>query len=390
MSTFEAVTDLDVTDYDLGQDPARDELLGVQKDERVAVIRSSDRMSFKRCRRRWNWTSHLRQNLTTIESASPLWFGSGMHFAWEDYHGPRKYAHPRDAFKDYVKATYTASKRGNFFLPPDWPDLAVLGVKMLEYYADVWLINRDPLRTFIFNGVPQVEVHALVPIPITTPWYDRVLYAVTLDRVVEEEDGKLAILDYKTAKRFQTHFLQTDPQISAYCWIGNQLYPGRRIDSFIYQQHRKDAPIEPRRLSDGTFSTAKGQLTTRSLYKKALVNQYGDVMNAPIENLDYLNWLGTQEDDNHDRFIRRDRVRRNQHQSEAEGAKLLMELEEMLNPDVPLYPNPTRECGSMCAFNTACINMDDGSDFEHEIQMGFRTKDADFDHWRKFLPEDKR
>lgn len=380
------MSDLDVDDYELGVDESRDELLGVQKDERVAIIRTSDRGGFRRCRRRWGWQSHLRGNLTTIESISPLWFGSGMHFAWEDMHGHQKYDHPKEAFVDYVRATRKAAKLSGLHLPHDWQELTQLGIGMLEYYADIWIPARDPLKTLIVDGKPQVEVNALVPIPIKSPHYDRVLYAVTLDRVVENEYGNIGIVDYKTAKRFQTHFFQTDPQISAYCWLGAQIYE-RPIDFFIYQQHRKDVPVPPRALATGGISTAKGQLTTHGLYRRSLINLYGAVLNAPKANVDYLNRLAEEEDENQDRFVRRDKIFRNAFQAESEGTKLLLELEEMLNPDLPLYPNPTRECGHMCSFSNACVSMDDGGDWEYELQIGFRQKDADFDHWRKYLPE---
>src|SRR4051812_22681517 len=92
--------------FDLGQDPELEELLGVKRQERVAIIRTSDRTGFRRCRRRWGWSSHLKGNLAPREAISPLWFGSGFHFALEDFHGPRQYASPIDAFNDFVRATY--------------------------------------------------------------------------------------------------------------------------------------------------------------------------------------------------------------------------------------------------------------------------------------------
>jgi len=374
--------------FDFGADVKLEEITGVLVNGRTAIIRTSDRGNFKRCRRRWHWSSHLRQNLTSKESASPLWYGSGFHFAMEDFHGLREYSHPVEAFEAYVKATYAQVKGSNRLLPSDWPELVQLGRGMLSYYADTWLVARDPLKTYIHEGRPQVEVNALIPLPIKHPDYDQILYGATLDRVVIDDDGWLWIVDYKTAKRIQTQFFQTDPQISAYCWLASQLY-GKPIRGFIYQQHRKDVPIDPRVVGSGkvSISTAKGQLTTHRHYRRCLINLYGDVLNAPQENVDFLNWLNEQETSTQDKFVRRDFVYRNEHQIEAEGAKIMMEVPDMLNKDLPLYPNPTRECGHMCNFNSACISLDDGSDWEDELRMGFRMKDADFDSWRKYLPK---
>lgn len=375
--------------FDFGADEKPDELVGITKQPRRAIIRTSDRNNFRRCRRRWHWSSHLRQNLTSIESASPLWYGSGFHFALEDFHGYRKYGHPVDAFDDYVRATYKMAKGDNRFLPVDWPELTKLGRGMLSYYADMWLQARDPLKTFWYKGVPQVEVNVHIPLPIQHPEFDEVLYGLTMDRVIEDDDGWLWIVDYKTAKQIQTQFFQTDPQISAYCWAASQLY-GKPIRGFIYQQHRKDTPVDPRILGTGKISTAETQLTTHRHYRRSLINLYGDVESAPRENIDFLNWLETNETTNQDKFVRRDFIYRNAHQIEAEGTKILMEAEDMLNPDLPLYPNPTRECGHLCNFNYACIALDDGGNWEEDLKDSFRQKDASFDSWRAYLPKPKQ
>lgn len=376
---------LDNDPFDLEVDPSREELTGVEVHGRTAVLRTSDRTSFKRCRRRWGWQSHLRGNLAQREGIAPLWFGSGIHYAMEDFHGYKRYDHPIAAFEAYVKATYKQSKATGKQLPFNWPELVVLGRGMLSYYADTWLNARDPLKTFVWGGKPQVEVNVRVEVPFSSPHYDHIYYAATFDRVVIDEHGFLYIVDYKTAKRIQTQFYQTDPQISSYCWLASRLYD-RPIGGFIYQQHRKDVPVEPRILGDGTISIARSQLTTHRAYRKALIKLYGEVLKAPSQNVEFLNWLNSIESASQDRYIRRDWIYRNEYQIESEGTKILMECADILNPDLPLYPNPVRECGNMCPFNNACVSMDDGGDWEHELAIGFTQKDADFDSWRKYLP----
>lgn len=385
----DSITDDDDA-FDLGVDPKPEELIHpvLTKGKRVAIIRTSDRNVFRRCRRLWNWSSHLRQGLAPTEAASPLWFGTGFHFAMEDFHGYRKYSHPVKAFEAYVKATYKQAKGNPRLLPYDWSDLVVLGRGMLSYYADEWLVARDPLETFVWEGRPQVEVHVQFPLPIKVPGYDQILYGATIDRIaIDKRTGLLWIIDYKTAKRMQTQFLQTDPQISAYCWIVSSLY-GLPVGGFVYQQHRKDVPEDPRILASGKISTAKGLRTTHRAYRRALLNLYGDVEVAPRANIDYLNELNRIESVETDLFIRRDRIRRNQRQVEAEGEKVLMEVEEMFREDIPLYPSPTRECAHLCNFNNACISLDDGGDWEMELQVGFKKKADDFESWRKYLPKD--
>jgi len=199
--------------------------------------------------------------------------------------------------------------------------------------------------------------------------YSRALYSVTIDRVTEDSDGLLWLVDYKTAKQMQTMHFAIDPQIGAYYWAASHIYR-RPIGGFIFQQHRKDIPAPPRMLSSGRLSSDVRQLTTHTAYRGALCNIFGeDSSRWPKENLKVLNELAFEETPEADRFIRRDRVYRNEYAFESEGAKILLELEDMLNPNLPLYPNPTRDCAFLCPFMHACVSIDDGSDWEQELEL---------------------
>lgn len=351
---------------------------------RVAVIRTSDRILYKRCRRKWGWQSHLRGNLGSKEGQSPLWLGSGFHYALEDFHGYNRFGHPAEALKAYVAATKKTNPRG---LPATWREDAELGIGMLHYYADSWLRNRQPLETYIHNGVPQVEVNFRIHIPFDpiklAAWgYDEVVYSGTLDRVCVDQHGNLWIVEYKTAKTIQTLHLENDSQVTSYCWAGLHLYD-RPIAGVIYQQHRKELPAEPKILATGKLSTDKRQLITFQSFKTSIQRMYGSVERAPIQYIDMLNDLAKGEVVQGDKFVWRSKVERNLHQCEAEGIKILMEVEEMLNPELGLYPNPDRTCQYMCPFNGACVSMDDGGDYEYELSLLFQDRDPVYDHWRK-------
>lgn len=688
----------DPTQYDF--DPRPSDFTEEERQERIAVIRTSDRIMFRRCRRRWGWNSHLRGNIGPKQNPAPLWMGTGFHFALEDCHGINKYGHPATAFEAYVEATKRSARRDPNRLPADIVELTDLATGMLRYYWDEWLIARDKLVTYVHAGIPQTEVNFRVEVP----WeagkygYDKVVYSGTLDRVVIDEHGQLWIVEYKTAKTIQTLHYSNDSQISTYCvpldteiltrsgwkkyseltvgddvlgydidsdslqwtqllavnlpgkqalqrikgkslefvctpehewvketrllgtayrgrkvtqirkgpitrdqgnsrlilsapyaggqstltpdeaavlgwiltdgshtradcieiaqkkyanevqqlldtfpgavtrvtehkgtkrwhlsclftdslwrrarmshtlegwenflfgmtkealqafcaaamlgdgnvsgqffqnqgtkhelfklaffllgkfptksrgdsrhnkwsdktdrntftikdrhcytrvlqiadageeevwcpttalgtwimrqdgqiaitgncWAGNLLY-GRPVAGVIYQQHRKALPAEPRVLANGRLSQDKRQLITHRSLRRYIKNLYGEVTNAPQDYVDFLNWLATQEDMDSDKFIRRDKIRRNDHQREAEGVKILMEIEEMLNPDLALYPNPDRTCQYMCPFNGACVSLDDGGDWEYELEILMQQRDKEYDTWRKFL-----
>ena len=136
---------------------------------KAIVIRTSDRISFKKCRRAWAWSSHLKGNLGPAYLASPLWFGSAIHFALEDFHGHKNFASAADAFKAYCIAT---SKQHLRDLPTDAEELYRMGTAMMDYYTNDWLSERkidetyweaDPLTG---EMIPQVEVNFEIPVPL--------------------------------------------------------------------------------------------------------------------------------------------------------------------------------------------------------------------------------
>jgi len=389
----DGVDSFDPTQYEFEPDPKDltlpswlDTEVNPQTKERVAVIRTTDRMIFRRCRRKWHWSSHLRQNLGMKEGASPLWTGSGFHFALEDFHGLQRFTRASDAFSAYAEATKRKDPKA---LPASYLEDWELAVGMLDYYQYDWLKQRDPLQTYVFNGVPQVEVNFRVDIPIPQTWlkecgFDRCVYSGTLDRVVIDQYGLLWIVEYKTAKSIQTLHLSNDSQVSSYCWAGPHIY-GRPVVGVIYQQHRKDLPKRPKTLASGRLSLAKDQLTTRPLFRQAIVNQYGDVKHAPDDVVEFLNDLAKKETIEGDKFVDRRKIQRNEHQVQAEGTKILMEAMDMINPNLPLYPNPMRDCQFMCGFNGACVSLDDGSDWEYELDLLCKPREAVYDSWRKLI-----
>lgn len=351
---------------------------------RIAIIRTSDRIQFKACRRRWGWNSHLRHNLGPKQNAAPLWFGSGMHFALEDFHGYNRFGNPTDAFMAYVKAT---KEHDAAALPEEFPELIELGKDMMNYYVGVWLRNRNPLKTYWVDGKPQVEVNFRFKIPVRPELlekygWDEVYYSGTIDRVcIDEENDGLYLMDYKSAKAIATLHYLTDPQISAYMWAAPYIYD-KPILGFIYQQHKKEVPKPGRTLKAGGISIAQNQSTDYYMYKKSLIDAYGAVANAPDGNREFLSQLQMLENENDNPFIRRDIIQRNRAQAESEGMKIMLEVEDMLNPDLALYPNQTRDCATFCPFISPCVSLDAGMDFKAELDLLMRPRAASYDPWR--------
>jgi hypothetical protein len=359
------------------------------RDEAVALVeptfiaRTSDRILFRKCRRLWGWMSVNGQGRKMRTEADYFWFGTGMHFALEDYHGLNIYGHPTIAFKAYQMATMAANR-----CPATWRSLETLGMAMMSYYGEIWLRHREPLKTFVWNGKPQVEVNARIDLGKYDQQGRRIMYGFTLDRVIEDEFGQLWIVEYKSAKSFRLHHFDVDDQITAYCWAAWYLY-GKPVAGVIYQQHKKSLPAPPKILSTGRVSHDKRQSTSAALYGEMLRQFYGSVEKAPNQNILMWNALISEEDEDKDRFIRRDKIERSPEQLQSFEEKLFMELEDMTRPNLALYPNPSKDCEWACPLQGACVALDRKEDFDQYLDaytyMAHTVAEEQL-KWRKLLP----
>lgn len=374
------------------------------------TIRTSDRRTFRRCMRKWDTISSMRQNLTRkgTETNINFWFGTGIHFALEDFHGYNKYGDPRRAFYAYFKAFDEDT------LPIGAESLYDLGMSMLSYYMvwypkhnmapqfeTAWLDTEgNPVPANTEGASPAVEVKFMIPLDTHAivdrqgnliaqfkgeqAEYDgRILYVKeqqvylcdkhtdealpvqivpiyyhgTVDKIVQDKLGRYWILDYKTAKGADTNKLDTDDQITAYLWAAAKSFKFP-VYGFIYHQLTKDKVKEPKRLKDGTLSVDKKQKTTYGLLKEALIEEYGAVTSAPSKYIEFLNVLAEKESPEGDRFIRWDFIKRSPEQLENHQKAIYSELEIMLNTSITPYPNPTRDCIWDCPIRDACIAHD--------------------------------
>lgn len=407
------------------------------------TIRTSGRRVFRRCLRKWGFQSSMKMNLQGkgTEQNINFWFGSAIHFAMEDFFGDNKFGDLQRAFQAYYAAFEAADR------PPGADEHYYLGLGMLDYfqewYADhneahgfetVWLdenkqqvppgtVGARPLveESFILDlGVKvwvredneaivdekKFTIHAededlfyileedeynifeskkvyVFPVPIC--------YHGTLDRVVRDRQGRWWIMDWKTAKSADTNKLDTDDQISAYMWAAEQWF-GHPIHGFVYVQLTKDLPKVPKRLQTGALSVDKKQKTTHKLFRQELIKDYGEVRKAPAKMVDFLHALAEEETPEGDRFVRWDLVTRNQAQKVSTYYHILAEVNLMVQPDLHLFPNPTRDCIWDCPFRDACLMMDRGED--HLVQQWLdanfeprpRDEDGNIDEWRKNIP----
>lgn len=134
----------------------------------VHSIHTSERRSFRGCRRRWNWI--YNEYYYPKVTAKPLEFGVAFHKAMEVYYNPQTW-HDREtaaalaqkAFVDTVREQYKAYLKNNMGrIDPDakadYDERTKLGIGMLRYYTKTVSPMWD-------NFIPvKVEIEFEVPI----------------------------------------------------------------------------------------------------------------------------------------------------------------------------------------------------------------------------------
>ncbi len=343
----------------------------------ILPIHTHDRIRYKRCRRKWHLGSPLRLHLVPKEQGPNihLWLGSGFHFALEDFHGYNRFGDPCEALAAFYSAFHTEE------LPEGAEDSISLGIGMFEHYKR-WLKYRELYQTVWLDSKPQVEVHIELQFEDLSEMAGApVIFRGTIDRVVEDEYGNWWVQDYKTAANIDTNKLATDPQIGNYVWAAEQHYE-REIAGMIYTQFAKKVPKPPKVLKNGWLSVDQRQQTTYAMYREALLERCPDGK-YPSQYIEFLNELASRETPEGDVFIRSDQVERNHQAKLSTYQHMWHEINEMLNPDLPIYPNPTRDCMWDCSeFRAVCLAMDEGDDYEYLINEFYQKKGEDNDSWK--------
>ena len=251
----------------------------------IIPLHNSDRGSFLRCRRYWDWSSPARNNLSLRADIhgvnTDLWFGTGIHWALEQYYAPGQAIRrdPVEAWLTWYDVQWRGGTVGTEWLdkvydlnprpvPPNTPEyLAQFGDKPIEFDTmDLWVVRgledilpdadgdkyeelRElGLRMMTFykqyaeanDAFEVLVVEHDFSIPIWDYENDCILTATDLrehspnygkklevhnrgrmDAIWSKPNGKLGVIDHKTSSRIDEDFfekLDTDEQVTSYLY----------------------------------------------------------------------------------------------------------------------------------------------------------------------------
>lgn len=362
-------------------------------------VHTSERKSFRSCRRRWSWI--FRGNYYPRITAKPLEFGVAYHYALEVAYDPTRWSYPPDVRRDLsIKAfKMKCEEQWKHFLETpegqmamyeevrqDYEDRIQLGIGMLRYHFEKIAPDLD-------KQFEPLAVEVGFQVPITNPDTGEPLYCRRLDcsqhpgaeapvtfngridLLLADSYGDIWVNDWKTSARLSTdrdEFLDLDDQISGYVWAMYML--GKPVRGFIYHEQYKAFPQPPEQLTrtykGRWFSTNKNQATSYELAMKTFREKDATAYEEGLYD-DYLTFLENEGRPYHERYQK--------HRSQGElleiHRNLYLEAKDIVDPELPLYPNPGRfGCGS-CAFRQPCLEKNSGGDYLYALNTLFERRE---------------
>jgi hypothetical protein len=348
----------------------------------VIKIHTSDRLSFKRCRRRWTWLSDLRTAIKPIEQPRPLSFGTAFHTAMQYYYNPDTWAKVLDpatrpiiiegAIMAGLEEIKAAKKRylrltGMEALDDEDQTKYLEDLELLEgmcrNYFDV--VSKKALDEFTPVAVEigfEVRIYTDEEEQLWFPWLPQgvhIVYCGRVDLLMHDRKGLYWIWDHKSTARMRDNMtaLELDEQLGSYNWALEYML-GIAIEGNMYAEIHKSFPQplpENKHVRLGRrFSIAKNQSTSYEVAKAQL-----EAEGEPLElYADFLNWLKVEGTT----YVRRTAVRRNRHELMEMHERIKMEVRDMLNPDLLIYPSPSPFSCDNCPCRMPCLATNDGSD----------------------------
>lgn len=351
-------------------------------------VTTSERRAFKRCP--WRWNQEYRMGLRSREISDKLWFGIGIHEALAHYYAPGKKRR-----KDYLGAWHTfvdddeisraVRTRGSSgeMDESEWVNAKLLGEQMLIGHEEFWGGDRN--WDVIYAEEP---FQIIIPDPLDSS-QDIAIFTSTFDGVVRDsDDGKVKLLEHKTAASISTGHLAMDDQGGAYWAVATNvlrdkgiLGPKERIHGIVYNFLRKSMPDDRPKDAEG-YACNK---PTKAHYLEAFdsipiaVNRKASVdALAELATEHGMTVLGERSKVQPPRLFERETIWRTPKERATQIKRIGSEVHVMnkfRNGELPLYKTPTRDCPWDCPMYNLCELDEQQQDVEEFKAAVFKVED---------------
>ena len=347
------------------------------------VTRPWENRLFRRCRRAWDLGARERQNYEPVEQMRVFDLDEAMRDALEVYYFPGMWGWNRaivrplavQAFEKSMRkqrATYTQHRELSPEQEREWDEHLELGTGMLERYFG-WAPQIDRFQPL--QVATQFDI--TVPDPrnpdtgLTTPDGRGIQYRLRIDMVVMDEHELCWLAEHRivAGPAWQDiDQLLLDEQSLTRSW-GWQLGFLARLEGTIHNELRVDVSAG---VPDG---------------------QDPAVDEPEVRALPGPNGIITQ---HCSEFFRRTQIPRSALELEQRGYAVALEMQDMTDPTLRLYPSPSVEHCSGCVYRSPCIAMTRGLDEQPILEASYRKRvGVDFELGRLgsmwgFVPEPPR
>ncbi|WGH20850.1 Cas4 exonuclease [Gordonia phage Commandaria] len=384
----------------------------------LPLLRGSERKDFKRCPQRWWWA--WRDGLESKKQKLPLWFGTGIHLAFEQWYipGTVRGRDPIETWQEYCAGVRELIRVEfkNSGLPPEAETVALdaeaVGIAMLQNYRvefgddDQWeiLSPEQPFGTKIprSTGIDPLRPKDMTPV---------VKFHGTFDIVARDlADGTIWLWDHKTARSIRTDHLPLDDQAGGYWAVADSVLRRQgtigkreRIHGILYNFLMK-APPDPRPVNEQGLATNKPKKEhyirdlvayeatahiARGGAEKDWINEKGPAAEkaftklklgeladeAAERDLVVLGEVSNQQPSprfHREKVFRTSKERIRQIQRIADEVQVMNEMRE---GRLPLYKTPTTDCTWDCDFYNLCLADENGGDVEMLKSAAYRVRD---------------
>jgi len=393
----------------------------------VHEVHTSERRSFRACRRRWDW--HFRHAYYPLVTAKPLEFGVAYHNAMEMLYDPDSWKWTTEAKLKRALTAFDQTCEKQLAKALEVQDRITLDTEIQEDYNERVELGRGMIRYYATEVSPKldigwkpvrVEIAFMVPVPhpdtgkTITCYCDNcyakwlksdyakaelaacadynhdhdeienrqghfhglpVVYAGRIDMLAKDDNGALWIFDWKTAASIPDNheFLFLDDQISSYVWalvVGL----GLKVRGFVYHEQRKGFPGAPKenkhRRLGRLFSVAANQDTDYDTYLSTVKEHDTEAYDEGLydEFLHFLREEGIT-------YYHREKVYKSFEELQEVGYNIGLEVLDMIDPQLRIYPSAGRFGCSFCAFQQPCREKNSKGDYQYALDTMYEQKE---------------
>lgn len=355
----------------------------------LPYLRTSERTLAKRCLQAWWWT--YREGLKpNAFKADARWFGTGIHLALAGWYPPglKRGRHPAETWAEWCGDTVSflkSAKREATAELPDWVEARELGEAMLTGYVDLY--GTDEAWEVI---EPEYRFHVLIGKPAV------VRLVGTFDGVIRDHaDGKVKLMEHKSAATISTGHLTLDEQAGTYWTVATHelrtqkvIGPKESLWGIEYNFLRKGMPDDRPKDAEG-YATNK---PTKAHYVEA-IGAYAGGATAALKKMKLEELEAIAE--GHGIVVTGDRskvqpaalfLRKSIRRTAAERAIQLGRIQDDLehmnavrDGTLPITKTPAREC-SFCYFAEMCELHEAGGAWETYRNFAYHVEDPYGDH----------